>query len=322
MPLIRTLLGDIRPEELGVTYAHEHIVCHPPYWAERGEDDLLLDDPAKSLADVVLFRAAGGHTIIDATCPDYGRNVAAVAEISRAAGVHVVATAGLNKGFLWAARMPCRSITFAEWIDGQTVDDLARWVAAEVTAGIEGTGYRAGQVKFGTGYNTISPREEQVLRAVARAHLATGAPLHSHTEVGTMALEQIEILREEGVDLARVSFGHMDRNPDTYYHLKVAETGAFLCFDGLGKVKYGPESVRIQCILELVRRGYGGQVLISGDTARKSYYRSYAHGLGLDWILAKWVPRFIEEAGAAGFDGRRLVEQFLVQNPRRCFVCA
>ena len=31
MPFIRTMLGDIKPEQLGFTYSHEHIVCRPRY---------------------------------------------------------------------------------------------------------------------------------------------------------------------------------------------------------------------------------------------------------------------------------------------------
>jgi 5-phospho-D-xylono-1,4-lactonase len=338
MPFVRTVLGDIAPSQMGITYAHEHLVCRPPYWAERRESDLLLDDPDRTLQDVLLFTAAGGRSIVDATCLDYGRDVDAVAEVARRAGIHVVGTAGLNKGFLWSARIPDRirlllassahvpagaapadGETFGGWIERMPVDSLARFIAAEVEVGLEGTPYRAGQVKFGTGYNSIHPLEEKVLRAVARAHHLTGAPVHSHTEAGTMALEQIDLLRQEGVDLSCVSFGHMDRNPDTYYHLKIAGTGAFLCFDGIAKVKYAPESVRIGCMLELVKRGHARQILVSGDTARKSYYASYGHGPGLGYILRKWVPRFVEEAGEAGFDGQELVRLFFEANPQRCF---
>jgi predicted metal-dependent phosphotriesterase family hydrolase len=31
------------------------------------------------------------------------------------------------------------------------------------------------------------------------------------------------------------------------------------------------------------------------------------------------VPRFIEEANNAGFDGQRLVKLFFEENPQRCF---
>jgi predicted metal-dependent phosphotriesterase family hydrolase len=319
MSFIRTLLGDIRPEELGFTYSHEHIVCRPGHWKDRNEDDLLLDDPAKSEGDVLIFKQAGGQAIVDATAVDYGRDVPAVRQISVNTGIHIVGTAGFNKSFLWDSKRPSSDETYYEWIERSSIDQLADFVVAEVETGLEGTDVKAGQVKFGTGYNMISDLEEKTLRAVARAHLITKAPVHSHTEVGTMALEQIALLKEEGVDPRHMSIGHMDRNPDTYYHLKVADEGAFLCFDGMGKIKYYPESVRIQSILELVKRGYRKQILISGDTARKTYYKSYGNGLGLGYIIEKWVPRFIEEADAAGYDGKQLIEDFFIHNPRGCF---
>lgn len=319
MSFIRTMLGDIAPEQLGFTYSHEHLVCRPPYWVERGAGDLLLDDPEKTRGDMLIFKSLGGRSIVDATAVDYGRDPAAVCALSRETGVQVVGTAGFNKSFLWDARMPGQDHTFKQWIERSTIGQLADFVVREVREGMNGTDIRAGQVKFGTGYNSISPLEIKTIRAVARAHRETGAPIHSHTESGTMPLEQMAYLREEGVGMENVSFGHMDRNLDPYLHLKVAESGAYLCFDGIGKVKYGPESQRIACILALIKRGYGDQVLVSGDTARKSYYRSYGHGLGLGYILETWIPRFQEEAAAAGLDGEDAVRRIFVDNPRRCF---
>ncbi|WP_170008219.1 phosphotriesterase family protein [Bacillus fonticola] len=326
MNFIRTLRGDISPTELGFTYSHEHLVCRPPYWVEKGEDDLLLDDPAKTKLEMTDVKQAGVQTIIDATAVDYGRDVEAVATLSEETGIHIVGTAGFNKSFLWKAAIPkhLQGVlgyrgTFEEWIEASEINELTEFVVREVEEGLEGTQFRAGQVKFGTGYNRITPLEEKTIRAVARAHHATKAPVHSHTEVGTMALEQIEILRQEGVPLEFVSFGHMDRNPDSYVHEQVARTGAYLSFDGIGKIKYAPESTRIECILELVKRGYEDHVLVSGDTARKSYYSHYDYGLGLQHIVANWVPRFQEEAERAGFDGERLIRKFFVENPARCF---
>lgn len=316
---IRTIDGDIAPEQLGFTYSHEHLVCEPPYWKERGMDDLLLDDPVKSMLDVVDYLHAGGKTIVDATCVDYGRDILSVKKIAEKTGLQLIATAGFNKGFLWDAKIPGEDRTFEEWIDKSTVDDLTDFIVKDVTEGIGETGIRCGQIKFGTGYNSISPLEVKTIRAACRAHHATKAPIHSHTEGGTMALEQISILKEEQIPLEYVNFGHMDRNPDPWLHRKIAETGAFLSFDGIGKIKYAPESTRIRCILELVKAGHQKQILISGDTARKSYYRHYRHGLGLEYIIAGWIPRFVEEAGEMGFDGSELVEDFFVRNPARCF---
>ena len=320
MSFIRTMLGDIAPEDLGVTYSHEHLVCRPAYWQERGEEDLLLDDPEKTKQDVLLFKAAGGKSIVDATAVDYGRDPEAVRTISAETGVQIVGTAGFNKSFLWQAKMPGRDMTYHEWIEQTPIDDLARFVIGEVETGMNGTDIRAGQVKFGTGYNSINPLEIKTIRAVARAHHATGAPIHSHTESGTMGLEQMRYLREEGIDLCNVCFGHMDRNPDPYMHLRIAETGAYLCFDGIGKIKYGPESTRVACVLSLFSHGYGDQVLVSGDTARKSYYASYKHGLGLGYILGTWAPRLTDEANNAGMNGEEIVRRIFVDNPKRCFI--
>ena len=319
MSFIRTMLGDIAPEQLGFTYSHEHLVCRPAYWAERGAGDLLLDDPEKTKGDMLIFKSLGGQSIVDATAVDYGRDPAAVRALSRETGIRIVGTAGFNKSFLWDAKIPGQDHTFKQWIERSTVDQLADFVVKEVQEGMNGTDIKAGQVKFGTGYNSISPLEVKTIRAVARAHLQTGAPIHSHTESGTMPLEQMITLREEGVEMQNVCFGHMDRNPDPYVHLKVAETGAYLCFDGIGKVKYGPESQRIACILSLIRHGYGDQVLVSGDTARKSYYYSYGYGLGLGYILGTWIPRFKEEAAAAGLNAEDAVRRIFIDNPSRCF---
>ncbi|NBJ68220.1 MULTISPECIES: phosphotriesterase [Clostridia] len=326
MSFIRTFHGDIEPKTLGITYSHEHIVCRPPYWVEQEADDLLLDDKEKSKQDVLDFKRLGGEAIVDATAIDYGRDVKAVKEIAEETGITIVGTAGFNKSFLWAANIPDHLkpvigdySTFYEWIEAKSINELADFVIREVEEGLEGTNIPGGQVKFGTGYNRITPLEEKTIRAVARAHHETKAPVHSHTEAGTMALEQIEILKSENVPLEYVSFGHMDRNPDPFYHEQVAKTGALLSFDGISKIKYAPESTRIHCILELVKKGYGKQILVSGDTARKTYYKHYDYGLGLENILGKWVPRFIDEANQGGFVGEELVKDFFVSNPARCF---
>lgn len=326
MTFVRTLDADIAPEQMGFTYSHEHIVCRPAHWSERGEDDLLLDDPEKSKLDVLDFKKHGGQTIVDATAVDYGRDVPAVHHIMKETGVRIIGTAGFNKSFLWDAKVKdeLKPIignyeTYYEWIEAKSINELTDFVVREVEEGLEGTPFKAGQVKFGTGYNRITPLEEKTLRAVARAHHETKAPIHSHTEVGTMGLEQIELLRSENINLSYLSLGHMDRNPDPYYHEQIAKTGAFLSFDGIAKIKYAPESTRISLILELVKKGYEDQILVSGDTARKTYYKHYDYGPGLEYIIAKWVPRFIDEADRAGFDGQQLIHKFFVANPARCF---
>ena len=324
MKVIRTLLRDIQPDELGFTNAHEHIVCVPPYWQQRNQEDLLLDDPWKSQQDVIDYRNAGGQSIIDATAIDYGRRVQEVANISKETGVHIIGTAGFNKSFLWDARIPTylqdlvgNYEIFTQWIDESSVETLVDFVSREITEGLEGTSYKAGQVKFGTGYNAITPLEEKTLQVAVEVQKNLHVPMHSHTEAGTMGLEQIELVKKYGGNLSSWSLGHMDRNLDPYIHEKIAKQGVYLSFDGLGKNKYGPESARIDAIIGLIEKGFTSQILLGGDTARKSYYKHYKYGLGLGWIPSVWLDRFKEELEIRNLDADEIIKLIFIENPKR-----
>lgn len=325
MGFVRTLFKDIRPEEMGFTLSHEHMVCRPPHWVWKNQPDLILDDMEKSLLDVMDFKNNGGETIVDATAIDYGRDVEAVAKISRRSGINVIGTAGFNKSFLWDAPLDDRLSSligghkcFRTWIESSSIESLTDFVKREIEYGLEDGPYKAGQVKFGTGYNSINPLEIKTMEVAAAVHHLTGAPVHSHTEAGTMALQQIEILKSLNVNLEYVSFGHMDRNMDLWYHRKIADTGAFICFDGIGKIKYHPESALIEHIITLVKRGYQKQILISGDTARRSYYRHYEYGLGLQYAITGFSVQFSEMAKEAGLDPEPVLKDFFFNNPMRC----
>src|SRR5699024_10864283 len=94
---------------------------------------------------------------------------------------------------------------------------------------------------------------------------------------------------------------------------------AFLSFDGISKIKYAPESDRIKGILELVSKGYEDKILVSGDTARKSYYKHYDYGLGVENIISKWVTRFIDLAYLKSYDVEMLIKKYFIDNPARCY---
>jgi phosphotriesterase-related protein len=321
MEFIRTLNGDIAPGELGVTYSHDHLFCIPPLWKEKKIDDFMIDDLEASIKDVELFTAQGGQAVYDATAIDYGRDAAALKAISDRTGIKIIATAGFNKAIMWPGQMAGTGGTFQQWIDAHSRAEICAHVVRELTEGMDGTDLKGGVAKFGTGYNTISDSEDKVVRAVLDAHKETGCPLHSHTELGTLILEQLKIVKDEGVDPSRLTIAHVDRNPDHWLHLRAAETGAFLCFDGISRVKYHPESVLIDCILNLVRHGHEDQLVVGGDIARRTMFRNYGEGgLGLGYILESWVPRFRDQADDAGFDGQALVEKFFLANPQRAFV--
>lgn len=311
MPTVRTVLGDVAPEALGPAYHHEHILSSPPARIAERDPDLVLDSVDAIVSEIEAFRRLGGNAICDASAIDYGRNVEGVAEVARRTGIHIIVTAGFNKG-----------LYFEPWVDEAPLAELHQRLVREVEEGIDGTGHRAGQLKFGTGYGRMTATEEKVARAVCRAQRDTQAPLFTHTESGTLALEQLELMHEEGVDTSRVCIGHLDRNPDLWMIRQVARSGAFISIDQVSKVKYYTDQVRIDLIVELVRLGLQRRILVSGDLARRSYLRAYGGGPGFSYILGRFMPRLRDEMAERGFSAAsidRVVEDLTVDNPRRFF---
>jgi 5-phospho-D-xylono-1,4-lactonase len=309
--MIRTVTGDIDPSALGFTYSHEHLIGSPPPPKSETDPDLVILDFGNALAEAQTAKSVGVRSLYEASAWDYGRNPAALRRISEETGLQIIGCAGFNKGEWFHERLK-------DW----PIERLEEQVVRDVTEGMDGTGVRGGVIKFGTGYNHISAVEERVIRAAARAHRRTGAVLHGHTELGTMAPEQIDILRDEGVDLRRAGFVHLMRNPDWWLHKTIAETGAFLCCDGFSKIKYQPESVRIDLLIKLIEAGYQRRVLIGGDLARRSDLSSYTGGPGLGYIAGKWLPRFQRELAERGYPGKQVAEicaDLFINNPADYF---
>lgn len=310
MAQVRTVLGDVAAEDLGVCYGHDHLLCAPP--ESYRTPDLTLDDRSAAREELESFVRAGGGAVVEMSTPDYGRDAEGLAELARATGVHLVAATGYNKGAY-----------FPESVRRETVVDLADRFADEVEEGIDPSGDRpvggdvqAGVIKAGSGGETIGEAEEKVFRAAARAHRETGAPISTHTEAGAGGLEQLDLLEEEGVPARRVIVGHVDRRLDPDYHRALAERGAFLSFDQIGKEKYDPDAVRIACIRRLVAEGHEDRILLGGDMARRSYWPAYGryNGPGYTYVLWRFVPRLREEGLT-----EETLDRLLVENPRSAF---
>jgi len=281
--IIRTVLGDIAPEALGLALGHEHVFARPP--ADVTDPDLHLDDEARSRAELAAFRDAGGGAVVEMTTRDYGNDAAALARISRSAGVHVIAATGFNKA------------RFADRLSStMTTAEIAAWMRQEVTTGIAGTGFRAGLVKASSGLDGPNPNERRVFEAAAEAHATTGAPISTHTEKGAWALGQVELLTQLGVSANRMLIGHLDLKPDLPYLREVAATGVFLGFDQFSKVKYLPDETRVELVAELTAAGHGDQIIISGDLARRSYLEAWSGGPGYRYFLTG-LPALFERAG-------------------------
>jgi phosphotriesterase-related protein len=299
--IVRTVLGDIAPDVLGFTLSHEHVFARPP--ADVTDSDFHLDDEARSVAELARFRTVGGSAIVEMTTRDYGNDPAALARISRAAGVHVIAATGFNKG------------KFANRISsGMTTAEIAAWMIGEVQSGVAGTTVRAGLIKVASGLNGPGADERRVFEAAAEGHRATGVPISTHTEKGTWADGQIALLTSLGVAPNRMLIGHLDLKPDLGYLREVAEAGVFLGFDQFSKAKYLADSARIDLIAHLAEEGHHNQIVISGDLARRSYLTAWGGGPGYRYFLTDLMLQFAERGISEA-----LYRSFAVANPRRLF---
>lgn len=283
MSMIMTVLGPVAPSDWGVTTFHEHLLCRPPDPHYAADPDLAVDDPARSAQELGIFARSGGEALVEFSTRDYGRDLVGLKRLARWSGVRIVAATGYQKGKYSTA-----------FLQGRSVEAIADEIVRELVEGGP-EGIRPGVVKAGTSLDEVTREEEKALRAAAQAHLRTGAPIVTHTEAGTVADRQLDVIEDEGAPAGAVVLGHLDRKLDLAYHLDLADRGAFLAYDQISKEKYYPDGERIAFLQELWARGHGGRLLLAGDLGRKTYLTSYGGGPGLSYLLWRFVPWLRQE---------------------------
>jgi 5-phospho-D-xylono-1,4-lactonase len=300
-PHVMTLLGPIDPIELGVCLTHVHLLCNPP--ALTGEEpDYRLDDEDKSEEEIEAFVTMNGRSLVESSTRDYGRNIEGLVRIAGWAPVHLVSVTGRHH-HLHAARMP----------NALDVESLAAEFIADLQVGMDGTQARAGAIKIGTSRDAVTDVERAAIEAAAVAHQQTGAPITSEAEDGTMVLEQLELLNRHHVAPGRVIVGQLDRRPmDPAYLRAIADTGACLSFDQMGKSERFTDTDRALLIHALVEDGYADQIVLSEDYDRKSLLLAYGGAPGLAY-LQEWFMVTLMEIGLDAVTIRKMV----VDNPAR-----
>jgi phosphotriesterase-related protein len=318
MATINTATGKCTPGDLGITLMHEHLLIGWPGWDsdtaapawDRGEAKRMCVDRMQEL------KALGVTALVD-PCPiDLGRDVEFAADVSQASGVQIVCATGLYKEESGAAPYYKFRGAFTD-----TVSEMTETFVKEVTDGIGSTGIKAGVIKVATGPHKVTDYEKAVITAAARAHKATGAPITTHTDEGTMGREQLAILTTEGVDPARVVIGHSCGSADLRYHTDMLDTGAFLGFDRFGLELLQPDRLRLASLIGLLGIGFERQIVLSHDTVW--CWRGRALPLPVETLAPQWDPRHVllhivpslRDAGVS----QAKIDAMLIDNPRRYF---
>ncbi|MFJ9819641.1 phosphotriesterase [Streptomyces sp. NPDC101151] len=297
MSRVRTVLGDIRPEELGVCDAHDHLFLRSPQLP-----GLELDDVSAARAELTAFRAAGGRAVVQWTPHGMGRRTADLPELSRTTGVRLVCATGLHQVAHYEPELLDR-------LRGR----LAEVFVSELTEGIGTSGVRAGLIKVAGGFHALDAHTRWTMTAAAEAHHATGAPIAVHLELGTGALDVLDLLCGElGVPGHRVILGHLNRSPDPVVQRQAGASGCWLAFDGPSRAHHATDWRMPEAVRALAEAGYGDRLLLGGDTVVAGA-RSVDGGPGMPYLLRRVRPRLAEAVGA------ELVDRILTEHPGRAF---
>jgi predicted metal-dependent phosphotriesterase family hydrolase len=305
-PRVMTVSGPIPPDRAGFTLPHEHtgialwhVEGRTDYWELTPDEDVLIEELRE-------FRRRGGATLVDLTLDGVGRDPHRLRRLAAATGVNIVMGCGWYRGSYYPPEAR---------IDRRSVDDLAAELVAEMDSGVAGSGIRPGIIgEIGVDKPWVSPAEERVHRAAARAARQTGMAISTHGVQSAVGMAQLRIFEEEGVDPARVVIGHADSYLDMDHYLAVLARGANLQFDFLGHpfgIESSIEPRLVEIIVELLERGFGEQLLLSQDVCHNKQLKAHG-GAGYVYLHQHFLPTLRTAAVGEGE-----IRQMTIENPAR-----
>lgn len=267
---VNTVLGPVEPDALGRTYMHEHVFVltpdvqqnHPEEW---GDEDVRVADAVTKLS---ALAAQGVQTIVDPTVIGLGRYLPRIARVAaQVPQLNIVTATGCytyqDVPMFFHHRGPALNAA----LGADVPDPMVDLFVADLTTG--NSGVVAGMLKCAIDEPGLTPGVERIMRAVARAHHQTGAPItvHTHPATETGLLAHRVLCEEEGVDPSRIVLGHSGDTTDADHLLALAELGFVLGMDRFGINLATTFEARADIVVELCRRGLAGQLVLSQDAA-------------------------------------------------------
>lgn len=312
LEFIRTINGDIEPSAMGITFSHEHVVIDQCFVTDH-YPEFLLNDIEKISQELESVKSLGTNTLIDCMPIGTGRNPLLLSAIATKTGMNILGCTGLHLAQYYPQN---------HWQFDIKLEQLTQKFIDDITIGIDQfdengvnqvrTNKKAGFIKLATLSGPFTDHEKLIFEAVAQAHLATGAPILTHTENGTMALEQAQLFDKLGVDLNQVVLSHTDRNKDLGYQQAIFETGVSVEWDSHFRWK-NEEDNWTYSLLERFLPEYPHQITVGMDIARNTYWKSYGGEPGLDYLLTHFKEQLKNRKLLGYFDN------LFIKNPAKIF---
>lgn len=325
MATVETVRGPVESSSLGATLMHEHVFIFTPEFPENYPEVIGWDEE-KKVADAIsrlqALKAAGIDTLVDLTVILMGRYIPRLQRINEAVDINIIVATGVYTydglpHFLSA-------VGPGGMIEGR--EPMVEMFVKDLTDGIADTGVKAAILKCCTDKPGVTPTVERVLRAVAKAHRATGAPISTHTDAATRrGLEQQAIFDSEGVDLSRVVIGHSGDTNDMGYLKEILGRGSYLGMDRFGMEggHFLSFDERVRVVADLCELGYAEKIVLSHDASCWMDWLPSELMAGAGFSMPNWHYLHISENVLPALRERGVTDEqiktMMVDNPRKIF---
>lgn len=261
---IDTVTGPVAATELGVTLTHEHMFAKNPelefqYPDPEWDEEAMV---ANAIDKFTQLKAKGIDTIVDMTVPGLGRFIPRVQRIAAAIPLNVVVATG------WYTFNELPTYFQTHGPDGLVggPEKLDEFFIKDITEGIGDTGVKAGMIKVATDELGITKDVGRVMAAAARAHLATGVTISTHTHATHFrGRDQQDFFRKAGVPLEHVLIGHCGDSTDIDYLRELMDNGSMIGLDRFGMEFMLDDQSRIDTTVKLIELGYAEKLTMSHD---------------------------------------------------------
>lgn len=313
---VNTVLGPVAPEELGAVAIHEALLSVVPGAQYAYDIDIDRAEIFEILkGELEAFQAAGGGTIVDRTGMFHGRDLPLYEALSRATGVHIVASTGMGPeenlgGYFLTPQTnpptPWPAERFAELFAAEATEGMVRpRVDRRAAAGLIVTAQTA---------SGATPTDDSLLRGAARAAAQSGVALSFSAPADPTGA--LEIALAEGLDASRIVVAGVDAVATadaTATARSVVERGANVAIDHIGHADAGAMSDddRAELVAQLVRDGFGDRILLSAGAIGVAKGHPQPE-VSYDAVLTGFAPKL----AALGVD-EAAIRGILVDNPAR-----
>jgi phosphotriesterase-related protein len=300
-----TVTGEVAADQLGKMLPHEHILVDFVGADQVSPDRYDADEAFEVMLPFVKkAKEAGCQAIAECTPAYLGRDPKLLQRLSKATEVKFFT----NTGYYGARQ----GKFLPEHAYLESAGELAKRWTTEWKDGIEGTDVRPGFIKIGVDGGPLPDVNRKLVQAAARCHLKTGLTIAGHTGDGKAALEQVDVLRKEGVSPSAWIWVHAQNERNSEVHLRVARAEGWVEFDGVG-----PNSIdrHVELVGTMRNAGLLDHVLVSHDAGWYSVGEPRGGKVrGFDTLFTRFLPA-LKKAGLSEAE----VQQLIVTNPAKAF---